>query len=112
MIRKGERLCVHVSIAVKILAGTRQARLFAGCALGVDIRQEQRGETTMTRKIYRARGRYEGARQDNWITNVWRRAKEEAAGDVNAFGNRYTNTRVVEEDYDEYLRKKQRLPRF
>lgn len=70
------------------------------------------------RKIYRA----QYVRNDGktvWVTTVWRRDKDEAESDISCFAspNRvkemgFDTVKIVEEDYDDFLRKKQRLPRF
>ena len=67
----------------------------------------------MSKKIYRARGKYDMSNRDSWVTNCWRRSKEEAEMDVKSFTpGRYKDTQIIEQDYNEYLKKKQRLPRF
>jgi len=66
----------------------------------------------MARKMYRARGVYEGTSRDSWLTTVWRRSKEEASSDIVAFGRRHKGTRVVEEDVDAFIKKTQRVPKY
>jgi len=67
----------------------------------------------MTKKIYRARGKYDLSNKDSWVTTVWRRTKKEAEDDLKMFTpGRYKNIRVVEEDYNTFLKKNQRPPRF
>ncbi len=70
-----------------------------------------------TRKIYRAR--YTGGRGGNgaWVTTVWRRTAHEAGDDIDMFATHpaelgYDGVMIIEMDYDEYLKKYQRLPKF
>jgi len=67
--------------------------------------------------IYRAR--YTGGRGDKgaWVTTVWRRTQREAIEDIDCFAAHpteqgYDGVEIIEMDYDEYLKKYQRLPKF
>lgn len=71
------------------------------------------------RKIYRAR--YVGGRggKGAWVTTVWRRTRQEAEDDIEMFAQNpdqygYDEDKVdiIEMDYNEYLKKHQRLPKF
>ena len=67
----------------------------------------------MPEKIYRARGKHNFTNRNAWVTTVWRRSKEEAQSDINAFavGN-FSNVKIVEQSYKEFLKKNQKIPRF
>lgn len=68
----------------------------------------------MAKKIYRAR--YTGGK-GAWVTTVWRRNLADAKLDIKAFAedpSRYgfKGVKIVEMDYNKFLKKFQRLPRF
>ena len=67
------------------------------------------------KSIYRARGYYKPTKRESYVTTVWRRNKEDAEQDVRVFtryNDDWKDVRIVEEGYDEYLKKHQRLPRL
>ena len=64
-------------------------------------------------KMYRARGKYDLSNRESWVTNRWRRTKAEAELDVKVFTTgRYKDVKIIEKDYNKYIKKHQRVPKF
>lgn len=69
----------------------------------------------MIRKIYRARYTERNGK-GAWVTTVFRRTRVEAESDIAAFARHknygFDGVKIVVMDYEAYLKKYQRLPRF
>ena len=64
----------------------------------------------MQEKIFRARGTYSGTGKESYITNVWRRSKEEAQSDIDTLNTgRYTNTKIIERDWANFVNARSKL---
>ena len=67
------------------------------------------------RSIYRARGHYKPTNRESYVTTVWRREKEDAEQDIRVFTKHnpdWEKVKIVKEDFDEYIKKHQKLPKL
>ena len=68
------------------------------------------------RYIYRARGMYLHTGRKSWVTNVWRRSREDAELDARTLAHPvhgdWAGVRVVKMPLNSFYKRYQRIPRF
>lgn len=63
----------------------------------------------MNRRIYRAKGTYIPTGKTSYLTNVWRRSKDEAEEDKKIMGDRFKNVNIESKDWIDFVNSRSKL---